>query len=67
MFVLPDSLDDSQNLMDLRKKAKYYKLTNTVRVAFDPVPILTTPMHGDLSVPAIVKQLKIWQSAKGMK
>jgi leucyl-tRNA synthetase len=48
--------------MDLRKKAEYYKIDPSW-VAIDPVPILSTPTYGDLTAPALVKQLKI-QSQK---
>lgn len=63
--VPSDSPDDYQTLMDLRKKAEYYKI-DPAWAAIDPVPVLSTPTYGDLSAPAIVKQLKI-QSAKDTK
>jgi leucyl-tRNA synthetase len=63
--VPSDSPDDYQTLMDLRKKAEYYKIDPSW-AAIDPVPVLKTPTYGDLSAPAIVKQLKI-QSAKDTK
>ncbi|KAF5345811.1 hypothetical protein D9756_010874 [Leucocoprinus leucothites] len=63
--VPSDSPDDYQTLMDLRKKAEYYKIEPSW-AAIDPVPVLSTPTYGDLSAPAIVKQLKI-QSAKDTK
>ncbi|KAJ3575430.1 hypothetical protein NP233_g1086 [Leucocoprinus birnbaumii] len=63
--VPSDSPDDYQTLMDLRKKAEYYKI-DPAWAAIDPVPVLRTPTYGDLAAPAIVKQLKI-QSAKDTK
>ncbi|KAF7759757.1 hypothetical protein Agabi119p4_11452 [Agaricus bisporus var. burnettii] len=63
--VPSDSPDDYQTLMDLRKKAEYYKI-DPKWAAIDPVPVLSTPTYGDLSAPAIVKQLKIL-SAKDTK
>ncbi|KAI0299066.1 leucine-tRNA ligase [Multifurca ochricompacta] len=56
--VPSDSPDDYATLMDLRKKAEYYKI-DPVWAAFDPVPVLSTPAYGDMSAPALVKQLKI--------
>ena len=44
--------------MDLRKKAEYYKI-DPAWTAFDPVPVLSTPAYGEMSAPALVKQLKI--------
>ena len=44
--------------MDLRKKAEYYKI-DPAWAAFDPVPVLSTPAYGEMSAPALVKQLKI--------
>ncbi|KAF8890674.1 hypothetical protein BD779DRAFT_1610758 [Infundibulicybe gibba] len=56
--VPSDSPDDFQTLMDLRKKPEFYKI--------DPSPCNTTPTYGDLTAPAIVKELKI-QSQKDAK
>jgi leucyl-tRNA synthetase len=44
--------------MDLRKKAEYYKIDPSW-AAYDPVPVLSTPTYGEMSAPALVKQLKI--------
>ena len=44
--------------MDLRKKAEYYKI-DPAWAAFDPVPVLSTPAYGEMSAPALVRQLKI--------
>jgi leucyl-tRNA synthetase len=44
--------------MDLRKKAEYYKI-DPAWAALDPVPVLSTPAYGEMSAPALVKQLKI--------
>jgi len=44
--------------MDLRKKAEYYKI-DPAWAALDPVPVLSTPTYGEMSAPALVKQLKI--------
>ncbi|KAF9453511.1 leucyl-tRNA synthetase [Macrolepiota fuliginosa MF-IS2] len=63
--VPSDSPDDYQTLMDLRKKAQYYNI-DPAWAAIDPVPVLSTPTYGELSAPAIIKQLKI-QSAKDTK
>lgn len=63
--VPSDSPDDYQTLMDLRKKAEYYKIDPSW-ASIDPVPVLGTPTYGNLLAPAIVKQLKI-QSAKDSK
>jgi leucyl-tRNA synthetase len=56
--VPSDSPDDYATLMDLRKKAEYYKIDPSW-AAFDPVPVLSTPAYGEMSAPALVKQLKI--------
>lgn len=56
--VPSDSPDDYATLMDLRKKAEYYKI-DPAWAAFDPVPVLSTPAYGEMSAPALVKQLKI--------
>ncbi|KAI0270544.1 hypothetical protein BC834DRAFT_922502 [Gloeopeniophorella convolvens] len=56
--VPSDSPDDYATLMDLRKKAEYYKIDPSW-AAFDPVPVLSTPAYGEMSAPALVKKLKI--------
>ncbi|KAJ3773317.1 hypothetical protein FB446DRAFT_733499 [Lentinula raphanica] len=63
--VPSDSPDDFQTLTDLRKKAEFYKIDPSW-AAIDPVPVISTPTYGDLTAPAVVKQLKI-QSQKDTK
>lgn len=63
--VPSDSPDDYQTLVDIRKKPDFYKIDPSW-AAIDPVPVLSTPTYGDLTAPAIVKQLKI-QSQKDTK
>ncbi|SJX62163.1 probable CDC60-leucine--tRNA ligase, cytosolic [Sporisorium reilianum f. sp. reilianum] len=60
--VPSDSPDDYATLMDLRKKAEYYKI-DPQWAAFEPIPVIRTPAYGDLTAETLVKQLKI-QSAK---
>ncbi|KAF8235841.1 leucyl-tRNA synthetase [Tricholoma matsutake] len=63
--VPSDSPDDYQTLMDLRKKAEFYKIEPSW-AAIDPVPVLSTPTYGKMTAPALVKALKI-QSQKDVK
>ncbi|KAJ3754318.1 hypothetical protein EV360DRAFT_96635 [Lentinula raphanica] len=63
--VPSDSPDDFQTLTDLRKKAEFYKIDPSW-AAIDPVPVISTPTYGELTAPAVVKQLKI-QSQKDTK
>ncbi|KAF5392068.1 hypothetical protein D9757_003334 [Collybiopsis confluens] len=63
--VPSDSPHDYATLMDLRKKAEFYKIDPSW-ASIDPVPVISTPTYGDLTAPAIVKQLKI-QSQKDVK
>jgi leucyl-tRNA synthetase len=56
--VPSDSPDDYATLMDLRKKAEYYKI-DPAWAAPEPVPVLSTPTYGDMTAPALVKALKI--------
>ena len=51
--------------MDLRKKTEFYKI-DLAWASIDPVPVISTPTYGDMTAPAIVKQLKI-QSQKDTK
>lgn len=60
--VPSDSPDDYATLMDLRKKAEYYKI-DPQWAAFEPIPVIRTPAYGDMTAETLVKQLKI-QSAK---
>ncbi|KAG8769962.1 cytosolic leucyl tRNA synthetase, partial [Serendipita sp. 405] len=60
--VPSDSPDDYATLMDLRKKAEFYKI-NPEWAALDPVPVLSTPTYGEMTAPVLVKQMKI-QSQK---
>ncbi|KAI0651318.1 leucine-tRNA ligase [Trametes meyenii] len=63
--VPSDSPDDFQTITDLKKKPEFYKIDPSW-VAFEPVPVLSTPTYGEMSAPALVKQLKI-QSQKDTK
>ncbi len=63
--VPSDSPDDYATLMELRKKAEYYKV-DPQWCALDPYPVLSTPTYGSLTAEALVKQLKI-QSPKDAK
>ncbi|TFY65550.1 hypothetical protein EVG20_g5533 [Dentipellis fragilis] len=56
--VPSDSPDDYATLMDLRKKAEYYKI-DPKWAAPEPVSVLSTPTYGDMTAPALVKKLKI--------
>jgi leucyl-tRNA synthetase len=51
--------------MDLRKKTEFYKI-DLAWASIDPVPVISTSTYGDMTAPAIVKQLKI-QSQKDTK
>ncbi len=53
-----DSPDDYATLMDLRKKAEFYKV-KPEWTQYDPIPVLCTPKYGDLSAPALVAEFKI--------
>lgn len=63
--VPSDSPDDCQTLLDLRKKAAFYKIDPSW-AAIDPVPVISTPTYGDLCAPALLTALKI-QSQKDTK
>ncbi|KAF9529079.1 hypothetical protein CPB83DRAFT_893789 [Crepidotus variabilis] len=63
--VPSDSPDDFQTLTDLRKKPEFYKIDPSW-AAIDPVPVISTPTYGEMTAPAVVKQLKI-QSQKDTK
>ncbi len=63
--VPSDSPDDFQTLTDLRKKPEFYKIDPSW-AAIDPVPVISTPTYGEMTAPAVVKQLKI-QSQKDIK
>ncbi|KAH7921139.1 leucyl-tRNA synthetase [Leucogyrophana mollusca] len=63
--VPSDSPDDYATLIDLRKKADFYKI-DPKWAAIDPVPVVDTPTYGNLIAPALVQQLKI-QSQKDIK
>jgi leucyl-tRNA synthetase len=56
--VPSDSPDDYATLMDLRKKAEYYKI-KPEWVAHEPIPVLNTPAYGDVTAAALVAKLKI--------
>lgn len=63
--VPSDSPDDYATLVDLRKKPEFYGIDPSW-VAYNPVPVLTTPTYGDMTAAALVKKLKI-QSQKDVK
>jgi leucyl-tRNA synthetase len=63
--VPSDSPDDFQALLDLRKKPELYNIDPSW-AKLDPVPVISTPTYGDLTAPAIVKELKI-QSQRDTK
>ncbi|KAH9856352.1 leucine-tRNA ligase [Lenzites betulinus] len=63
--VPSDSPDDFQTVTDLKKKPEFYKIDPSW-VAFEPLPVITTPTYGDMIAPAVIKQLKI-QSQKDTK
>ncbi|KAG4304749.1 hypothetical protein PORY_001802 [Pneumocystis oryctolagi] len=65
MSVPSDSPDDYITTLDLSKKAAYYKI-EPKWLCFDPVPIIHTPMYGDLAAPELCKKMKI-QSPKDSK
>lgn len=60
--VPSDSPDDYANLMELRKKAEYYKI-DPQWAALEIIPVINTPKYGDVTAETLVKQLKI-QSPK---
>jgi leucyl-tRNA synthetase len=60
--VPSDSPDDYATLMELRKKAEYYKIDPSW-AALDPFPVLRTPSYGDMAAEFLCKQMKI-QSPK---
>lgn len=63
--VPSDSPDDYANYMDLRKKAEFYKI-QPEWVAFDIIPVVQTPNHGDRIAEFLCKEMKI-QSPKDVK
>ena len=63
--VPSDSPDDFQTLTDLRKKPEFYKI-DPAWACFDPVPVIATSTYGEMTAPAVIKQLKI-QSQKDTK
>ncbi|KZV71751.1 leucine-tRNA ligase [Peniophora sp. CONT] len=56
--VPSDSPDDYATLMDLRKKAEFYKI-DPKWASLDPVPVISTPTYGDMIAAELVKKLKI--------
>lgn len=60
--VPSDSPDDYINLMELHKKAAFYKI-DAEWASLDPVAVLNTPTYGGMTAEALVKKLKI-QSPK---
>ncbi|EMR09841.1 leucine-tRNA ligase [Pneumocystis murina B123] len=63
--VPSDSPDDYATVLDLTKKASYYGIKKEW-VSFDPIPIIHTPLYGDLAAPKLYKEMKI-QSPKDSK
>ncbi|KIL65363.1 hypothetical protein M378DRAFT_23986 [Amanita muscaria Koide BX008] len=51
------STDDYQTVMGLRRKAAFYGI-KPEWAAIDSVPVLSTPAYGEMTAPAIVKELK---------
>ncbi|RIA97593.1 leucine-tRNA ligase, partial [Glomus cerebriforme] len=56
--VPSDSPDDYITLMDLKRKAAYYKIDPSW-ANYDPIPIISTPTYGDLAAPTVCEQKKI--------
>jgi leucyl-tRNA synthetase len=56
--VPSDSPDDFATVTDLAKKAAYYEIESEW-ASLPPVPIISTPMYGDMAAPEIVKKMKI--------
>jgi leucyl-tRNA synthetase len=56
--VPSDSPDDYATIMDLAKKADYYKIRKEW-AELEIIPIIKTPTYGDLTAPFLVKKLKI--------
>ncbi|KAJ2927418.1 hypothetical protein H1R20_g9676, partial [Candolleomyces eurysporus] len=65
--VPSDSPSDYQTLMDPHEKPEFSKIdASCAAVGPIPVPVISIPTYGDMTAPAIVKQLKI-QSQKYAK
>jgi leucyl-tRNA synthetase len=56
--VPSDSPDDYATVIDLAKKADYYKIKKEW-AELEILPIIKTPTYGDLTAPFLVKKLKI--------
>ncbi|KAJ5971936.1 Aminoacyl-tRNA synthetase class 1a anticodon-binding [Penicillium vulpinum] len=56
--VPSDSPDDYATLMDLAKKAEYYGIKKEW-AELEIFPLIETPTYGNLTAPALVKELKI--------
>lgn len=56
--VPSDSPDDYATLMDLAKKADYYKIKKEW-AELEIFPVIDTPTYGNLTAPALIKELKI--------
>ncbi|KAE8218720.1 hypothetical protein CF319_g7456, partial [Tilletia indica] len=48
---------DYATIMELRKKAEFYKV-DASWLALDPIPVLSTPTYGNMTAEALVKKLK---------
>ncbi|KAJ1969176.1 cytosolic leucyl tRNA synthetase [Dispira parvispora] len=57
--VPSDSPDDYATLQDLVKKPAYYHIQPEWVEPFKAIPIIQTPQYGDLTAPALCKELKI--------
>ncbi|MCJ1366425.1 cytosolic leucyl tRNA synthetase [Acarospora aff. strigata] len=56
--VPSDSPDDYATVLDLAKKAEYYKIKKEW-AELEIVPIIETPSYGNLTAPHLVKEMKI--------
>ncbi|KTW29950.1 leucine-tRNA ligase [Pneumocystis jirovecii RU7] len=63
--VPSDSPDDYATILDLTKKADYYKIKKEW-ISFELLPIIHTPVYGNLAAPELYKKMKI-QSPKDFK
>lgn len=57
--VPSDSPDDFATLMELKKKAAYYKIKDEWVQPYDPVPTILTPSFGDMAAVKVCQEMKI--------